>query len=259
MEEAGYDMELEFLGTGTSIGVPVIGCKCEVCRSSDEHDRRFRSSVIVRTQGKAILIDCGPDFRSQMLKATDVNLDAMLVTHSHYDHVGGVDDLRPYCYVKGRFPIYAQSNVIDDLRNRIPYCFATRLYPGVPTFHTHAIDERPFDCLGITITPLPVWHARLLVMGYRIGRLAYITDAKKIDESTMSLLEGVEVLVINALRMKPHMSHQTLGEALEIITRLQPKHAYLTHLSHDMGLHEQVSRLLPDNVSIAYDGLVVRL
>lgn len=251
--------EIEFLGTGTSTGVPVIACDCDVCHSSDERDRRLRSSVVVRTAGRNILIDCGPDFREQILRATSRELDMALLTHSHYDHVGGIDDLRPYCY-PDHFPIYAQQNVLDDLRARVPYCFYEKPYPGVPQFHLNVADaEHPIELDGLCIEALPVWHHKLLVNGYRIGEhLAYITDAKQIDDYVVDAIRGVDVLVINALRKQPHMSHMSLPETLEIVNRVQPGRTYLIHMSHDMGFHAEVSQELPEGVYMAYDGLMAR-
>ncbi len=251
--------EIEFLGTGTSTGIPVIGCGCEVCRSADSHDKRLRASAIVRVAGKNILIDCGPDFREQMLRATSCDLDMALLTHSHYDHVGGIDDLRPYCY-PDHFPIYAQQNVLDDLMARVPYCFSRNPYPGVPQFHLNMTDaEHPIDIDGLHIEALPIWHYKLLVNGYLVGEhLAYITDAKTIDDAVVERLKGIDVLVINSLRMSPHLSHMSLDETLETVSKIQPKQTYLIHMSHDMGRHEDVSKLLPKGVDFAYDGLVVK-
>lgn len=251
-------MEIEFLGTGTSTGVPQIGCGCEVCRSSDPRDKRLRCSSIIRADGVNLLIDCSPDFRQQMLRATDLNLDALLVTHSHYDHVGGMDDLRPYCR-KEPFPVYAQPNVLADLRSRIPYCFNEHPYPGVPVFELHPLTDAPFTVKGVRVVPLPVMHYRLPVFGFRIGPVAYITDANFIPDTTMKKLSGVDTLIINALRFKPHLSHFCLKESLGIVKKVSPRKAYLIHMSDGIGLHEATSRLLPSNVELAYDTLTVSL
>lgn len=250
--------EIEFLGTGTSTGIPVIGCDCAVCRSSDSKDKRLRASAIVRIGGTNILIDCGPDFREQMLRAKSSELDMVLLTHSHYDHVGGVDDLRPYCY-PDNFPVCAQQNVLDDLVARVPYCFYKNPYPGVPQFRLGMVDtENPVFADDLKIEALPIWHHKLLINGYRIGEhLAYITDAKTIDDDVIESLEGIDMLVINSLRIEPHLSHMSLSETLGVISRIKPKTAYLIHMSHDMGTHEEVSKMLPENVRFAYDGLVV--
>ena len=215
--------EIEFLGTGTSTGVPVIGCDCEVCKSGNVKDKRLRTSAIVRIGDKSILLDCGPDFREQMLRAKSTKLDMVLLTHSHYDHVGGIDDLRPYCY-PDHFPVYAQQNVLDDLIARVPYCFYKNPYPGVPQFILNVADaEHPIDVDNLHIEALPIWHYKLLINGYRIGEhLAYITDAKTIDEEVIESLKGIDVLVINALRHSQQLSHMTLNEALQIISKISP-------------------------------------
>lgn len=250
--------EIEFLGTGTSTGVPVIGCDCEVCRSSCKKDKRLRTSAIVRIAGKNILLDCGPDFREQMLSASSSKLDLALLTHSHYDHVGGIDDLRPYCY-PDHFPIYAQQNVLDDLIARVPYCFYKNPYPGVPQFHLNVADiEHPIDLGDVKIEVLPIWHYKLLINGYKIGSyLAYITDAKTVDDDVIARIKGIDMLVINSLRMTSHMSHMSLSETLKIVERVTPKQTFLIHMGHDMGLHENVSKVLPEGVFFAYDGLIV--
>lgn len=254
----GKTIELEFLGTGTSTGVPQLLCTCSTCTSADPHDKRRRASVIVRYRGKRLLIDCGPDFREQMLSASDPRLDALLLTHIHYDHVSGIDDLRAYC-MKGAFPIYAKQDVIDDLRARLPYCFAEHPYPGVPRLDLHRIDNKPFYIDDILIEPIPVMHYKLPILGFKIGPIAYITDCKTIDFSQITRLSGVPILVINSLREREHMSHLSLSEALEVIQLINPQHAYLTHMSHDMPRHKDVSKLLPPNVKMAYDGLIVSI
>ncbi|MDE7124918.1 MAG: MBL fold metallo-hydrolase [Muribaculaceae bacterium] len=255
-------MKLTFLGTGTSTGVPQIGCSCETCTSSDSRDRRLRTSAIITTdEGRNILLDCGPDFRQQMLGAGSPELAAALLTHQHYDHVGGIDDIRPYTYPDG-FAVYCKADVAADLRARMPYCFGARLYPGVPVLHLKEID--PWNDFvvaeaGIKVTPVPVMHWQLPIIGFRIGRFAYITDCKTMSEESVKLLEGVDTLVLNALRAEPHNSHLSLSEALEIIKVIDPRTAYLTHLSHQMGCHAEVESQLPDNVRLAYDGLVVEV
>lgn len=251
-------IELEFLGTGTSTGVPQIGCNCEVCKSTNPKDNRLRASAIVRTANLNILIDCGPDFREQILRASSDKLDALIVTHSHYDHVGGIDDLRPYCK-NGSFPIYCQKDVIDDLHARIPYCFKEKLYPGVPKLELKEIGLEPFDIGSVTIRPLRIFHYKLPILGYIIGNMAYITDAKTIPDETIEQLKGIDTLVINALRIEPHISHMSLSECLDKIKEIAPRRAYLIHLSHDMGLHDEVSKMLPSNVEIAYDGEIIRI
>ncbi len=250
-------MKLTILGSGTSTGVPQIGCNCDVCRSTDSFDKRLRTSAIVDINDRRFLIDCGPDFREQILRLGSPRLDAALLTHSHYDHVGGIDDLRPYCKDRN-FPIYCRPDVAEDLRNRVPYCFREHPYPGVPQFDLHEIDsDKPFVVEGIEITPLPVLHYRLPIIGFRIGSLAYVTDCKTMPPETLQKIKGVDTLVINALRHQPHFSHMNLDEAMAVIDETAPRQAFLTHLSHDMGRHRDVEATLPDNVKIAYDGLTV--
>ncbi len=250
-------LEIEFLGTGTSTGVPQIRCKCPVCQSADARDKRLRASAIVRYQGKRLLIDCGPDFRTQMLRASDNAIDALLITHFHYDHIGGIDDLRAYCSNDHKFPVYAKGDVVDDLHKRMPYCFAEHLYPGVPTFEIHEIDDRQFIAEGVTVTPIPVMHYKLPIYGYRIGPLAYITDCKTIADDQVAALHGIPLLVINALRIQPHLSHLSLSEAIGVARRISPQRTIFIHASHDMGLHAVVNHQLPDGFELAYDGQIV--
>ena len=258
-------MELTFLGTGTSTGVPQLRCGCEVCRSTDPRDRRLRTSALVETGGKRILIDCGPDFREQMLRhgvrSVGDRLDALLLTHQHYDHVGGIDDLRPYCYgIEPGFPIYCQGDVVRDLRARLPYCFSEHPYPGVPRIDLHEIKAGiPFQAAGVEVLPVGVNHYLLDILGFRIGALGYVTDAKKIPDATVEALKGVDTLVINALRHTEHLSHLSLEEALEMVRRIGPRVAYLTHISHQLGLHAEVEPALPEGVRLAYDGLKIKI
>ncbi len=258
-------MELTFLGTGTSTGVPQLRCGCEVCRSTDPRDSRLRTSALVETGGERILIDCGPDFREQMLRhgvrSVDDRLDALLLTHQHYDHVGGIDDLRPYCYgMEPGFPIYCQGDVARDLRARLPYCFSEHPYPGVPRIDLHEIKAGiPFQAAGVEVLPLGVNHYLLDILGFRIGALGYVTDAKKIPDATVEALKGVDTLVINALRHTEHISHLSLEEALEMVRRIGPRVAYLTHISHQLGLHAEVEPALPEGVRLAYDGLKIKV
>lgn len=249
-------MQVTFLGTGTSTGIPQVGCTCPVCTSTDPRDSRLRTSAIVEIEGKNILIDCGPDFRQQMLRFHIKRIDAVLVTHIHYDHPGGIDDLRPFGE-NGTVPIYLEPSVAEGIRNRLPYCFADHRYPGVPNICLQEIGLSPFLIEGIEIVPIRVMHYKLPILGYRIGRFAYITDALTIPESEYEKLKDIDVLVVNALRKKPHLSHQTLADALRIIDRVGPREAYLVHMSHHMGLTSEVEKELPAHVHFAYDGLVI--
>lgn len=249
---------IRFLGTGTSFGIPRIGCNCQVCTSSDPRDKRTRTSAIISTNNTNLLIDCGPDFRTQILTAGITQIDALLLTHSHYDHMGGVDDLRPFCSESKPLPIYCQADVADDLRRQIPYCFSDNRYPGVPSFDINIINvSNPFSINGITIIPLPLHHGRLQILGYRIGNTTYITDALTIPPSTLRLMAGTDTLIINALRHQEHHSHMNLTQALHIISTIQPRQAYLTHIDHRLGLHAQIAPTLPPNTHLAYDNLTI--
>lgn len=240
-------------------------CSCAVCTSADPRDRRLRCSAMVQVDDStpAILIDCGPDFREQLLRQGCPDLMCGLLTHSHYDHVGGVDDLRPYAYAaeNAHFPLYCRPDVARDLRARVPYCFAEHPYPGVPQFDL--VEVLPGDVFSvgtdaagrpIDVEALDIMHGQLPILGYRIGPLGYITDASVVPEATVERLRGIDTLVINALRQTSHPSHQNLTEALSVIEMIQPRWAYLTHLSHQMGLHAEVDPTLPQGVSIAFDG-----
>ena len=253
-------MKLIFLGTGTSCGVPVIGCQCEVCQSADPHDQRTRCSVLVETDETRLLIDCGPDFRQQILPMPFRKIDGILITHSHYDHVGGMDDIRPYCQF-GEINVYADPVARKGMLEMLPYCFAENRYPGVPAIGLHEIHKHePFRIGDLDIMPIEVMHGKLPILGYRIGKLAYITDMKTIEESEYPYLEGTELLVVNALRFtKPHHSHQLVDDALAFAHRVGAKQTLLIHVCHDIGLHESVNRLLPEGVQLAYDGQEVIL
>lgn len=253
-------MKLTFLGTGTSCGVPVIGCQCEVCQSADPHDQRTRCSVLVETDETRLLIDCGPDFRQQILPMPFRKIDGILITHSHYDHVGGMDDIRPYCQF-GEINVYADPVARKGMLEMLPYCFAENRYPGVPAIGLHEIHKHePFRIGDLDIMPIEVMHGKLPILGYRIGKLAYITDMKTIEESEYPYLDGTELLVVNALRFtKPHHSHQLVDDALAFAHRVGAKQTLLIHVCHDIGLHESVNRLLPEGVQLAYDGQEVIL
>ncbi len=237
----------------------MLRCQCPVCLSSDPRDMRLRTSAIVRYQGVRLLIDCGPDFRTQMLRASDDNLDAVLLTHIHFDHVAGLDDLRAYCFERP-FPLYARADVLENLHQRIPYCFADNPYPGVAQFEEHVIGDKPFLVEGVRVEPIPVMHYKLPIIGFRIGPLAYITDAKTIADDVVDSLKGVPLLVINSLKAEGnHLSHMCLDETLSIVNRIKPGRTYLIHMSDRMGLHADSPRLLPQGVELAYDRLIVKV
>lgn len=253
-------MKLRFLGTGTSNGVPVVGCTCNVCKSNNPKDKRLRTSALVETDQTRILIDCGPDFRQQILPLPYRKIDGILVTHIHYDHVGGIDDLRPYCWL-GDIDIFTNEDTCQGLRHNLPYCFKENPYPGVPILNLHAVQPHEVFTIGdCTIQPIEVMHGRLPILGYRIGKLAYITDMKTINPSELPYLEGIETLVVSALRWeKEHHSHQLIKDAIAFSQQIHAKQTYLTHLTHQIGLHDDASNLLPENVHLAYDGLEIEV
>lgn len=252
-------MHITILGSGTSKGVPEIGCQCDVCTSSNPADKRLRSSILIETQGINILVDPSPDFRQQALTHNITHIDAILITHEHYDHVGGLDDLRPFC-VNSNLNIYAQANVINAIRRRLDYCFRENPYPGVPVFKTHEISHRePLYIKGVKIQPIQIMHGKLSILGFRIGDFAYITDASEIPDYELPKLSNLQVLILNALRHKPHFAHFSLSQALDIINNLKPKQAWLTHLSHEMGKFEEKDPKLPQNVHFATDNLKITI
>ena len=252
-------MKLTFLGTGTSCGVPTIGCQCRVCQSTNPKDKRLRCSALVETAHTRLLIDCGPDFRQQIMPQPFRRIDGILITHAHYDHMGGMDDVRPYCQF-GEINVYADPIARKGLLEMLPYCFAEHRYPGVPAIGLHEIHKHEAFTIGdFNILPIEVMHHDLPILGYRIGPLTYITDMKTINDEELPYIEGTELLVVNALREKPHHSHQTLTDAVRFARRVGARQTYLIHSSHDIGLHDEVNAQLPLDIQLAYDGQVVEV
>ena len=252
-------MKITFLGTGTSQGIPVIGSSHPVCLSDNPKDKRLRVSVMVSWDNYNYVIDCGPDFRQQMLTHKVEQLDGILFTHEHADHTAGIDDIRPFFFRQGDIPIYAHDRVIKGLQRRFDYIFADEnRYPGAPAVSVNPVERNtPFVIGNLEAIPIEVLHNRLPVLGYRLGDFAYITDAKTVSEDQLMKLKGIKVLTVNALRKEPHHSHFNLEEALEFVEKVRPEQAYFTHISHHMGFHEQVEKELPDHVHLAYDNLIV--
>ncbi|MDG1714978.1 MBL fold metallo-hydrolase [Lacinutrix sp.] len=253
-------MKITFLGTGTSQGIPVIGSTHPVCLSSDFKDKRLRVSILVEWGNYTFLVDCGPDFRQQMLRANPERIDAILFTHEHADHTAGLDDIRPFFFKQGDINIYAHQRVLRQLTQRFEYIFTSEIkYPGVPNLLQNEVKNKPFTINGLEILPVEGLHYKLPVFGYRFGSFAYLTDMKTISDTEKQKLKNLEVLVINALREEEHISHFNLEQALAIILELKPMRAYLTHISHHLGFHEAVQQKLPENVFLAYDGLEITI
>lgn len=253
-------MKLTFLGTGTSQGIPVIGSTHPVCLSSNSKDKRLRSSVLVETEGQSWVIDTGPDFRQQMLTNQVKKLDAILFTHEHKDHTAGFDDIRPFNFMqKQDMPVYCSKRVGDALRNDFAYVFTEHRYPGAPGAIIHEIDNQPFSISGVDVLPIEVMHMKLPVFGYRINDLVYITDAKTIAPVEKEKIKNCKVLILNCLRVEEHYSHFNLEEALALVEEVKPERTYFTHISHLLGFHDEVSKQLPDNIYLAYDGLQIEV
>ena len=257
--EEKLNIEATFLGTGTSQGVPVIACDCEVCRSTDGKDKRLRSSLLLRISEKNFVIDAGPDFRAQMLRERVNSLRAILLTHEHVDHVFGLDDIRSFNWVqKNPMDIFAEDRVQEALKKIFHYVFADFKYPGIPKMKLHTIKNIPFKIDGIKFIPIRCYHHKLPVYGFRVGDLTYITDTSFIPDEELEKVKGTKILIVNALRKEKHISHFNLEEALEVIRKINPEKAYLTHLSHDFGKHEHIQKELPESVFVGYDGMKIR-
>ena len=254
-------IKITFLGTGTSQGIPVIGSDHPVSFSDDLKDKRLRSSILIEYKDFNFVIDCGPDFRQQMLRTNCRKLDAIIFTHEHADHTTGIDDVRPYFFRQGKIPIYLHERVLNSLHNRFAYIFDPKQkYPGAPDFEVNLITkENDFQILGLNITPIEAVHYKLPVLGFRLGKFAYLTDVKTISDKEMLKLNGLDALVINALRYESHPSHLNIEEALKIVDQVKPKQTFFTHISHNMGFHEEVCSSLPKSVSLAFDGLVLEV
>ena len=254
-------LKITFLGTGTSQGIPVIGSDHPVSFSKDLKDKRLRSSILIQNNDISINVDCGPDFRQQMLRTDCKNLDAIIFTHEHADHTSGIDDTRPFFFRQGKIPIYLHERVLNSLKERFAYIFNTKKrYPGAPDFEINLIDKnQDFKIKNLIITPVESMHMKLPVLGFRINKFAYLTDVKTIERKELEKLTNLDVLVINALRFDPHPSHLNVDEAINIIDQINPKMTYFTHISHNMGFHEEVCNKLPNNISLAYDGLILEL
>ncbi len=253
-------MKVTFLGTGTSQGIPVIGCNCKACLSEDPKDNRLRVSVQIEINDKIIIIDVGPDFRQQMLKEGTKRIDAILITHEHSDHVAGIDDIRPYNFMYGmEMPFYTTANVQKVLIQKHPYIFEAK-YPGVPRIKLHTISKaRKFKIADISVIPVEIFHGKLAILGFRIGDFAYLTDFKTIDDKEAIKLKGTKVLVVSALQHKKHHSHSSLQESVDFVNKIGAPKAYFTHISHKMGSHKETEKLLPKHIRIAHDGLTIKI
>lgn len=253
-------MKVIFLGTGTSTGVPVVACDCEVCKSYDKRDHRLRTSVMVKINDHNFIIDCGPDFRYQMIREKVEDISAIIFTHGHRDHIAGLDDVRAFNYVLNKtVDVYASEDVMNSIRREFPYIFTEKRFFGAPQLEFHIIDNQKFSINNIEVTPIEVLHHKLKVFGFRIGDFSYVTDASFISDEEKQKLKNSDILVINALRKSKHISHFSLDEAIDVINEVKPRKAYITHLSHFIGLHKKIEQNLPENIFLAYDGLTVEI
>ncbi|MEO8710860.1 MAG: MBL fold metallo-hydrolase [Parafilimonas sp.] len=253
-------LKITFLGTGTSTGIPMIGCTCAVCTSINKKDKRLRTSILVESATTTIVVDTTPDFRYQMLRIHNTKLDAVLFTHPHKDHIAGLDDIRAYNFFQQKpMDVYANSLTAEALKREFAYVFADKKYPGIPQINLHTIDETAFDIGDIHVLPFTVWHHKMPVFGFRFGKFTYITDANKIEEQVKEKIKGSDVIVLNALRNEHHISHFTLKEAIELVQELKIPNAYFTHISHQLGKHDDVEKNLPQGIHLGYDGLTLNV
>ncbi len=253
-------MQITFLGTGTSQGVPIIACPCAVCQSTDSKDKRLRTSILIEEKGKVFVIDTGPDFRQQMLRENVKQMDAVVFTHEHKDHTGGFDDIRAFNYIQQKeMDVYASHRVQQAIRRDYAYIFSDFKYPGIPEIKLHSLENKLTNIEGVDFMPIEVMHYKLPVFAFRINDFTYITDANYISEEEKEKIKGSKVIVINSLRREPHISHYTFDEAIKLMEELKPEKAYFTHISHQLGLHADVEKELPDFISLAYDGLKLQL
>jgi phosphoribosyl 1,2-cyclic phosphate phosphodiesterase len=253
-------LQITFLGTGTSSGVPMIACDCEVCSSTNKKDKRFRSSIMVRSEKTTLVVDSTPDFRCQMLREGVKKLDGIIFTHPHKDHIAGLDDVRAFNYFSGKpMPVFANEMTQTAIVGEFPYAFSDQKYPGLPEIQLHTIHEDPFMVGDIPVIPILVWHLKMPVLGFRFGKFTYITDANRIEEREMQKISGSEIIVVNALRNEKHVSHYSLQEAVSLVKQLEVPRAFFTHISHQLGLHDFINSTLSNGMSLAYDGLVLNL
>ncbi len=253
-------IKISVLGTGTSQGIPVVACECNVCRSEDDKDKRLRTSVLVQTPHNVIVVDAGPDFRQQMLREQVHRLDAILITHNHKDHIGGIDDVRAFNWIQKKpMDIYGTESSLDVIRKDFSYAFGEDKYPGVPQINLHTISNAPFSIQNDKITPIEAFHGKMPVLGFRIGDFSYLTDASFIKPEEFDKLRGSKVVILNALRKEKHHSHFSLQQATELLQELAPDKGFITHISHQMGLHREINASLPGNIKLSYDGLRIEI